>query len=136
MAQSIDDVPFDLRHRRVLLYEYSPPGLQEAGEDTEGKPGRHDRETGVTHPRPAGRSNNTLQRTAARASWCVGVSRLKPTRNTSMSDNLRVFLSSTFSDLKEYRTAAVSTLQRFGFVPVTFETLGTIDEAPAAASAR
>jgi hypothetical protein len=53
-----------------------------------------------------------------------------------MSDNLRVFLSSTFSDLKEYRTAAVSTLQRFGFVPVTFETLGTIDEAPAAVSAR
>ena len=53
-----------------------------------------------------------------------------------MIDNLRVFLSSTFSDLKEYRTAAVSTLRRFGFVPVTFETLGTIDEAPAAASAR
>lgn len=28
MAQSIDDVPFDLRHRRVLLYEYSPRGCK------------------------------------------------------------------------------------------------------------
>jgi hypothetical protein len=53
-----------------------------------------------------------------------------------MSDNLRVFLSSTFSDLKEYRAAAVSTLQRLGFVPVTFETFGAMDEAPAVASAR
>jgi hypothetical protein len=26
LAQSMDDVPFDLRHRRVLLYEYSPRG--------------------------------------------------------------------------------------------------------------
>src|SRR5689334_403363 len=26
LAQSIDDVPFDLRHRRVLLYEYTPRG--------------------------------------------------------------------------------------------------------------
>jgi hypothetical protein len=26
LAQSISDVPFDLRHRRVLLYEYSPRG--------------------------------------------------------------------------------------------------------------
>ena len=26
LAQSIDDVPFDLRHRRVLLYEYSARG--------------------------------------------------------------------------------------------------------------
>jgi hypothetical protein len=26
MAQSIEDVPFDLRNRRVLLYEYSLPG--------------------------------------------------------------------------------------------------------------
>jgi len=28
LAQSIDDVPFDLRHRRVLLYEYSPRGCK------------------------------------------------------------------------------------------------------------
>jgi len=28
MAQSLDDVPFDLRHRRVLLYEYSPRGCK------------------------------------------------------------------------------------------------------------
>lgn len=28
MAQSIEDVPFDLRHRRVLLYEYSPRGCR------------------------------------------------------------------------------------------------------------
>jgi nucleoside 2-deoxyribosyltransferase len=28
LSQSIDDVPFDLRHRRVLLYEYSPRGCK------------------------------------------------------------------------------------------------------------
>jgi hypothetical protein len=28
LAQSIDDVPFDLRHRRILLYEYSPRGAK------------------------------------------------------------------------------------------------------------
>jgi hypothetical protein len=28
LAQSIDDVPFDLRHRRVLLYEYTPRGCK------------------------------------------------------------------------------------------------------------
>jgi hypothetical protein len=28
LAQSLDDVPFDLRHRRVLLYEYSPKGCK------------------------------------------------------------------------------------------------------------
>lgn len=28
LAQSIDDVPFDLRHRRVLLYEYSARGCK------------------------------------------------------------------------------------------------------------
>jgi nucleoside 2-deoxyribosyltransferase len=26
LAQSVEDVPFDVRHLRVLLYEYSPPG--------------------------------------------------------------------------------------------------------------
>jgi nucleoside 2-deoxyribosyltransferase len=28
IAQSIDDVPFDLRHRRVLLYDYTPRGCK------------------------------------------------------------------------------------------------------------
>ena len=28
MAQSMDDVPFDLRHRRVLIYEYTPRGVK------------------------------------------------------------------------------------------------------------
>lgn len=28
LAQSIDEVPFDLRHRRVLLYDYSPRGCK------------------------------------------------------------------------------------------------------------
>jgi len=28
IAQSLDDVPFDLRHRRILLYEYSPRGCK------------------------------------------------------------------------------------------------------------
>jgi TIR domain len=29
LAQSIEDVPFDLRHRRVLIYEYTPPGCKQ-----------------------------------------------------------------------------------------------------------
>ncbi|MEW8105593.1 MAG: toll/interleukin-1 receptor domain-containing protein [Candidatus Thiodiazotropha endolucinida] len=28
LAQSIDDVPFDLRHRRVLIYDYTPRGCK------------------------------------------------------------------------------------------------------------
>ncbi|BBO17231.1 toll/interleukin-1 receptor domain-containing protein [Candidatus Brocadia pituitae] len=28
MTQSIGDVPFDLRHRRALVYEYSPRGCK------------------------------------------------------------------------------------------------------------
>jgi hypothetical protein len=28
LAQSTDDLPFDLRHRRVQIYQYSPPGIQ------------------------------------------------------------------------------------------------------------
>jgi len=55
---------------------------------------------------------------------------------SARNDNLRVFLSSTFSDLKEYRAAAINTLRRFGFVPLTFEDMGTLGEAPATASAR
>lgn len=31
LAQSIDDVPFDLRHRRILLYEYTPLGCKKLG---------------------------------------------------------------------------------------------------------
>jgi hypothetical protein len=55
---------------------------------------------------------------------------------SAMTNNLSVFLSSTFSDLKEYRTAAINTLRRFGLVPVTLDHMGTMDEAPATASAR
>lgn len=29
LAQSIDDVPFDLRHRRICLYKYTPRGCKE-----------------------------------------------------------------------------------------------------------
>jgi hypothetical protein len=32
LAQSLDDVPFDLRHRRVLLYDYSPHGCKQLEE--------------------------------------------------------------------------------------------------------
>jgi hypothetical protein len=28
MAQSMDDVPFDLRNLRIILYEYSPQGMR------------------------------------------------------------------------------------------------------------
>jgi hypothetical protein len=35
LAQSLDDVPFDLRHRRILIYEYSPPGLHALDEKLE-----------------------------------------------------------------------------------------------------
>ncbi len=37
IAQSMDDVPFDLRHHRVIVYGYTPPGarkLEEALERT------------------------------------------------------------------------------------------------------
>jgi hypothetical protein len=33
LAQSIEDVPFDLRHRRVLLYSYSPRGCKKLEKD-------------------------------------------------------------------------------------------------------
>ena len=33
MTQSIDDVPFDLRHRRALIYEYSPRGCKKLARD-------------------------------------------------------------------------------------------------------
>lgn len=35
LAQSLDDVPFDLRHRRILIYEYSPPGIHALDEKLE-----------------------------------------------------------------------------------------------------
>jgi hypothetical protein len=28
ISQSIDDVPFDLRHLRIILYEYTPRGME------------------------------------------------------------------------------------------------------------
>jgi hypothetical protein len=31
LSQSISEVPFDLRHRRVLVYEYSPRGCRKLG---------------------------------------------------------------------------------------------------------
>lgn len=33
MTQSIDDVPFDLRHRRALVYDYSPRGCKKLEKD-------------------------------------------------------------------------------------------------------
>ncbi|MBN1186513.1 MAG: toll/interleukin-1 receptor domain-containing protein [Bacteroidales bacterium] len=33
LAQDIEDVPFDLRHRRALLYEYSPRGCKKLEKD-------------------------------------------------------------------------------------------------------
>lgn len=33
MTQSIDDVPFDLRHRRALVYEYTPRGCKKLEKD-------------------------------------------------------------------------------------------------------
>jgi len=33
MTQSIDDVPFDLRHRRALIYEYTPRGCKKLEKD-------------------------------------------------------------------------------------------------------
>jgi nucleoside 2-deoxyribosyltransferase len=36
LAQSMDDVPFDLRHRRVLLYEYTPRGVKRLAAALEG----------------------------------------------------------------------------------------------------
>jgi hypothetical protein len=29
ISQSIDDVPFDLRHLRVIVYDYTPRGMRE-----------------------------------------------------------------------------------------------------------
>ncbi|MGC4037615.1 MAG: toll/interleukin-1 receptor domain-containing protein [Chitinophagaceae bacterium] len=33
LAQNVDDVPFDLRHRRVLIYDYSPKGCKKLEKD-------------------------------------------------------------------------------------------------------
>jgi hypothetical protein len=29
IAKSIDDIPFDVRHLRTIIYEYTPPGMAE-----------------------------------------------------------------------------------------------------------
>jgi len=29
VSRTIDDVPFDLRHERVIVYEYTPPGMKQ-----------------------------------------------------------------------------------------------------------
>ena len=51
-----------------------------------------------------------------------------------MPDQLRAFISSTYSDLREYRTAVASTLTRFGLVPVRLEEFGVAAEPPLAAA--
>ena len=33
LAQSIDDIPFDIRHRRAIIYTYTPPGMKKFEED-------------------------------------------------------------------------------------------------------
>jgi hypothetical protein len=35
LTQSIDDVPFDLRHRRILVYEFTPDGCKVLEESIE-----------------------------------------------------------------------------------------------------
>ncbi|MEV6226930.1 hypothetical protein AB0L88_03430 [Saccharopolyspora shandongensis] len=35
ISQSIEDVPFDLRHRRCIVYEYTPPGIRKLEEKLE-----------------------------------------------------------------------------------------------------
>jgi hypothetical protein len=56
------------------------------------------------------------------------------TTERDMPDQLRVFISSTYSDLREYRAAVVSTLARFGLMPVRLEEFGSAAE-PALAAA-
>ena len=29
IAQSLDDIPFDVRHLRIIIYQYTPPGMQQ-----------------------------------------------------------------------------------------------------------
>lgn len=53
-----------------------------------------------------------------------------------MSDYLRVYISSTYSDLGAYREAVLSTLLRFGFVAVSLDEFGATDESPLVASGR
>nr|WP_240360016.1 DUF4062 domain-containing protein [Pyxidicoccus caerfyrddinensis] len=47
---------------------------------------------------------------------------------------MRVFISSTYSDLREYREAVVSTLRRFALELVSLEDLGAADQTPLEAS--
>lgn len=52
-------------------------------------------------------------------------------RSTTMRGPLRVYLSSTLSDLAEYREAVVSVLVRFGFEPILLEYISATDVSPA-----
>ena len=51
-----------------------------------------------------------------------------------MSDSLRVYVSSTYSDLREYRRAAIEIIVRAGLMAVTLEEFGSADAPPLAAS--
>jgi hypothetical protein len=47
-----------------------------------------------------------------------------------MPDNLRVYISSTFADLRVYRAAVTSVLRRFDFSTITLDEFGATDESP------
>lgn len=53
-----------------------------------------------------------------------------------MSDRIRVFISSTFSDLAEYREAVIGILTRYDFQTVLLEDFGAIDNPPLEATYR
>jgi hypothetical protein len=47
-----------------------------------------------------------------------------------MLEHFRVFISSTYSDLREYREAVALTLRRFGLVPIRLEDFDAEDQPP------
>jgi hypothetical protein len=47
-----------------------------------------------------------------------------------MSTDLRVFVSSTYSDLRGYREAVASALRRLALIPVRLEDFGESDQPP------
>jgi len=53
-----------------------------------------------------------------------------------MGANLRVYISSTYTDLRAYREAVVSTLRRFGLGVVTMDEFGASDQPPLSAALR
>jgi hypothetical protein len=53
-----------------------------------------------------------------------------------MNSDLRVFVSSTYSDLRKYREAVVSSLRRLSLVPVLIESFGATDQPPLDAALR